>query len=184
MKIIDTDIVGLKILEPRVFEDSRGRFIKTFNNDFFMEHNLNIHIKETYYSLSHKDVIRGIHFQTPPFEHTKLVYVPSGKILDVVFDIRKNSPTYGKYFSMELSSDNAKVLIIPKGMAHGFKSLQDNTNVTYMQTACYAPNNDAGIRFDSIGFDWKCENPKLSERDISFETFSEFKTPFVFGENS
>ena len=102
MKIIETNISGLKILEPRVFEDSRGKFIKTFTNDFFIENNLDIHIKETYYSISHKDVIRGMHFQTPPYEHIKLVYVPAGKIIDVVLDIRKNSSTFGEYFSCEL----------------------------------------------------------------------------------
>ena len=136
MKIINTAIKGLKILEPRIFEDSRGKFIKTFTNDFFQENGLDIDIKETYYSISHKDVIRGMHFQTPPYEHIKLVYVPAGKIMDVVLDIRKNSPTFGGFFSCELSSDNGKVLIIPKGLAHGFKSLEDNTNVTYMQTSC------------------------------------------------
>lgn len=184
MKIIDTEISGLKIIEPRIFEDTRGKFIKTFTNDFFQENGLNIDIKESYYSISHKDVIRGMHFQTPPYEHVKLVYVPFGKIIDVVLDIRKDSPTYGKYFSIELSSDNGKIVIIPKGLAHGFKSLQDNTNVTYMQTTCYAPNNDAGIQFDSFGFEWKSENPKISDRDISFESFNAFKTPFIFGVNS
>lgn len=116
-KIIDTQIQGLKIIEPRIFEDDRGKFIKTFNSDFLIEHGLNIEIKETYYSISHKDVIRGMHFQTPPYEHIKLVYVPAGKIIDVVLDIRKNSDTFGEYFSCELSSDNGKVLIIPKGLA-------------------------------------------------------------------
>jgi dTDP-4-dehydrorhamnose 3,5-epimerase/CDP-3, 6-dideoxy-D-glycero-D-glycero-4-hexulose-5-epimerase len=183
MKIIETNILGLKILEPKIFEDSRGRFIKTFTNDFFIENNLDIDIKETYYSISHKEVIRGMYFQAPPYEHTKLVYVPTGKILDVVFDIRKNSLTFGQYFSCELSSHNGKVLIIPIGLAHGFKSLEDNTNVTYMQTTCYAPNNDMGIRYDSFGFDWQCNNPKLSDRDLSFKTLDEFETPFVFGEN-
>jgi len=182
MKIIDTHIEGLKILEPRIFEDSRGKFIKTFNNNFFKENNLNIEIKETYYSLSHKDVIRGMHFQTPPYEHIKLVYVSTGKIIDVVLDIRKSSPTFGKYFKAELSCANGKVLIIPKGLAHGFKSLENNTNVTYLQTTCYAPNNDSGIKYDSFGFDWDCETPQLSHRDLSFQTLDEFQTPFVFKE--
>lgn len=184
MNIIETNISGLKILEPKIFEDSRGKFIKTFTDDFFKYNGLNIKIKETYYSISHKDVIRGMHFQTPPYDHIKLVYVPAGKIIDVVLDIRRNSPTFGKYFQTELSSDNGKVLIIPKGLAHGFKSLQDNTNVTYMQTTCYAPNNDAGIKYDSFGFDWECESPKLSDRDFSFLTLEEFDSPFIFGENS
>jgi len=179
MKIINTQIDGLKILVPNVFEDNRGRFVKTFNDTFFKEHNLNIKIKETYYSLSNKNVIRGMHFQTPPDDHMKLVYVPHGKILDVVLDIREDSLTFGKYFSIELSSNNSKVLIIPKGLAHGFKSLEDNTNVTYMQTTCYSSNNDEGIRYDSFGFNWDCNYPKLSDRDFSFQVFNKFQTPFV-----
>lgn len=182
MKIIDTEISGLKVFEPRIFEDVRGKFIKTFTNDFFKENGLDIDIKETYYSISHKDVIRGMHFQTPPYDHSKLVYVPAGKIIDVVLDIRKNSPSYGKYFSIELSDENGKILVIPKGLAHGFKSLQDNTNVTYMQTTCYAPKNDGGIRYDSFEFDWNCECPKQSDRDQSFPSLDEFDTPFIFGE--
>lgn len=182
MKIIDTNIQGLKILEPKVFEDTRGKFIKTFTNDFFKTLNLNINIKETYYSISHKDVIRGMHFQTPPDEHIKLVYVPYGEIIDVVLDIRKNSPTYGKFFEIKLSAENRKVLIIPEGLAHGFKSLKNNTNVTYMQTSCYSPNNDKGINYSSFGFDWKCSNPNLSDRDLSFPSLNDFITPFTYRE--
>jgi len=184
MNIIETKIDGLKILEPKIFEDIRGKFIKTFNNDFFKENELNIDIKETYYSISNKNVIRGMHFQTPPADHVKLVYVPFGRIMDVVLDLRKKSPTYGQYFSTELSSINGKVLIIPKGLAHGFKSLENNTNVTYMQTSCYAPNNDEGIRYDSFGFDWQCDTPNFSDRDLSFKSFNEFDSPFTFKENS
>jgi dTDP-4-dehydrorhamnose 3,5-epimerase len=179
MKLIKTEIEGLLILEPNIFEDSRGKFIKTFTNDFFQENGLDINIKETYYSISNKDVIRGMHFQTPPYDHIKLVYVPYGSILDVILDIRKDSLTYGKYFSMELSSTNGKILIIPKGLAHGFKSLKDNTNVTYMQTTCYAPNNDGGIRFDSFGFDWKINIPLTSDRDLSFPKLKEFNSTFI-----
>ncbi len=182
MQILKTEIEGLMVLEPRVFEDSRGKFIKTFNDTFFHENGLDIEIKETYFSLSNKDVIRGMHFQTPPHAHIKIVYVPYGKILDVVLDLRADSPTYGKFYSLELSDENAKVLIIPKGLAHGFKSLQDNTNVTYMQTSGYAPENDGGVAYNSFGCDWQCENPQLSARDLNFERFSEFKTPFISGE--
>ena len=183
MNIVITPIEGLKILEPKVFQDLRGRFIKTFNDDFFKENGFNIEIKECYYSISHKDVIRGMHFQIPPYDHIKLVYVPNGAINDVVLDIRKGSPTYKKFFKIELSSENGKVLIIPKGLAHGFKSLQDNTNVIYMQTTCYSKEADEGIRFDSFGFDWECDNPKVSDRDLSFKTLDEFDSPFVFGDN-
>lgn len=179
---VETPINGLKILEPRIFEDTRGRFIKTYNDDFFQTHGLNLTIKETYYSISHKEVIRGMHFQTPPHDHIKVVYVPYGKIIDVVLDIRKNSPTYGKFFAIELSGENGKILIIPKGLAHGFKSLENNTNVTYMQTSCYAPDNDYGIHYDSFGFDWETSNPQLSDRDLAFPSLDTFRSPFIFGE--
>lgn len=184
MKIIETNISGLKILKPRAFEDSRGKLIKTFTHDFFKEHILNINIKETYYSISRKNVIRGMHFQTPPYDHIKLVYVPVGKVLDVVLDIRKKSPTFGQYFSCELTSNNANILMIPNGLAHGFKSLENNTNVSYMQTSCYAPHNDTGIRYDSFGFEWNCIDSKLSDRDRLFPMLHEFDSPFIFGENS
>ena len=184
LRLIETKISGLKVLEPRVFEDARGKFIKTYNDAFFKEHGLDIEIKESYYSISHKDVLRGMHFQTPPNDHLKLVYVPYGKIIDVVLDIRNDSPTYGESFEIELSSENSKVLIIPKGLAHGFKSLEDNTNVTYMQTSGYAPECDAGIRFDSFGYDWELTNAKMSERDLGFEGFNSFESPFIYGGNS
>ncbi|AXX92902.1 dTDP-4-dehydrorhamnose 3,5-epimerase [Malaciobacter molluscorum LMG 25693] len=179
MNIINTSIDGLKIFEPKIFEDERGTFIKTFNDEFFQKNGLNISIKETYCSISHKDVIRGMHFQTPPHEHLKVVYVSFGKILDVVLDIRKNSPTYGESFSIELSNINRKVLIIPEGLAHGFKSLVDNTNVICMQTSCYSPENDSGIRYDSFNFNWDCEKPIISKKDQQLSLFGDFKTPFV-----
>lgn len=182
MILAETSIQGLKILEPRIFEDSRGRFIKTYNSDFFQANGLNLNIHETYYSISNKGVIRGMHFQTPPHDHIKIVYVPNGKIKDVVLDIRENSPTYGHYFTIELSAENGKILIIPKGLAHGFKSLENNTNVTYMQTSCYAPDNDCGIHYNSFGFDWKISNPQLSDRDLSFPPLNTFSSPFVFGD--
>lgn len=184
MKIVQPPIAGLKILEPRLFQDARGKFVKTFTDDFFRANGLQIAVKESYFSISRENVIRGMHFQTPPHDHVKLVYVPYGKIIDVVLDIRKGSPSYGQYFAVELSAGNAKVLIIPRGLAHGFRSLQEGTNVTYMQTSCYAPENDAGIRYDSFGFDWECASPELSERDLAFPAFETFDSPFVFGENA
>lgn len=184
MKLLDTKIKGLKVFEPRIFTDPRGSFIKTFSQDFFKQHALDISIRESYFSLSQKDVIRGMHFQTPPFDHIKIVYVVQGSIVDVVLDLRKHSSTYGEYVDMELSEKNRKVLIIPKGLAHGFKSMEDHTNVVYLQTTCYAPDNDSGVRYDSFGYDWKVDSPLTSERDLSFETFSEFSTPFLFGDDT
>ena len=183
LKLLEVEISGLKILETGVFKDSRGKFTKIFNNDFFKENDLDIQIKESYYSTSHKGVIRGMHFQAPPQDHLKLVHVTSGKIVDVVLDIRKNSSTYGKTFDVELSAKNAKTLIIPKGLAHGFKSLEDNTNVIYMQTSGYAPECDMVIRFDSFGYDWGLTETKISERDLSFERFETFDSPFICEES-
>jgi len=180
MKIIEMSIKGLQILEPNVFKDNRGTFVKIFTDDFFKTYGLNLSIKESYYSISHRNVIRGMHFQIPPYDHVKLVYVPFGKILDVVLDLRKESPTYGKYSSIEISSDNGKVLVIPKGLAHGFKSLEDNTNVTYLQTTCYHQEYDFGIKYDSFNFDWNCIDPKISERDKNFIPFDTFHSPFIY----
>lgn len=178
MEFNKTDIEGLYLIKPRILEDERGKFIKTFHLDTLKEHGLKGDFKEGYYSTSQKDVLRGMHFQTPPHEHEKLVYVPSGAILDVVLDIRKNSPTYGKCVSQNLNADNGYIFYIPKGCAHGFLSLEDNTNVTYMQTTMYAPNNDGGINCHSFGFDWGIKNPIVSDRDLSFDAFSDFSTPF------
>jgi dTDP-4-dehydrorhamnose 3,5-epimerase/CDP-3, 6-dideoxy-D-glycero-D-glycero-4-hexulose-5-epimerase len=182
MRFVQTPIEGLMVFEPNLFTDVRGKFVKPYNDDFFRAHGLDITIKESYYSLSTKDVIRGMHFQTPPHDHIKIVYVPNGKIIDVVLDIRKGSPTFGIFFDIELSAENGKILIISKGLAHGFKSLEDNTNVTYMQTSCYAPENDFGIHYDSFGYDWGITQPSLSDRDASFVFLDEFDSPFVYGE--
>ena len=120
-----------------------------------------------------------MHFQIPPHEHHKLVFVNQGSIVDVVLDIRKNSPTYGKHFSCVLNADNGIALYIPKGMAHGFLAQEDNTIVNYMQTSLYSKECDKGIHYNSFGFNWKTTEPIVSERDLTFETFQNFKTPFL-----
>lgn len=183
MQFVQTAIEGLLIMEPRIFEDVRGRFIKTFHKETFAAEKLESEFVESYYSISQKGVIRGMHFQTPPHHHAKLVYVPQGRVTDVVLDIRKNSPTYGRSVAVELSAENGKALYIPKGLAHGFRSHEDGTNVTYLQTSMYAPNNDAGIRYDSFGFDWGDGEPVMSERDLAFDGFESFDSPFIYGEN-
>jgi len=180
MNIIDTEFDELFIIQHRVFSDDRGIFVKTFNQETFKSLGINLDIKERYYSISHKNVIRGMHFQTPPSDHVKLVTVLAGSITDVVLDIRKNSSTFGKYFEILISAEEGKTIHIPKGFAHGFKVLEDNTIVEYNQTTGYDQQNDAGIRYDSFGFNWKVENNPaiISERDLTFSTFSDFKTPF------
>jgi len=178
MKIIETTFSGLFILETINFQDERGGFQKLFNYNFFKENGLDADFKEFYYSVSQKDVIRGMHFQLPPFGHTKLVYVSKGSIKDVVLDIRKNSKTYGKAFSIELNQNKAQYLYIPSGFAHGFLSLEDDSIVNYAQTSCYSKENDCGIAQNSFGFNWEIDNPIISGRDLTFERFENFKSPF------
>jgi dTDP-4-dehydrorhamnose 3,5-epimerase/CDP-3, 6-dideoxy-D-glycero-D-glycero-4-hexulose-5-epimerase len=169
VEFYDTNIQGVKIIKCNLFKDDRGVFCKTFNEELFKQVEINMAIKESYYSISKKDVIRGMHFQSKPYEHEKLVYVANGKILDVVLDIRKDSPTYKKYLTIELTDDNGVIVFIPKGCAHGFKSLIDNTMVVYNVSTVYSAKHDKGIHYNSFGFDWEIKEPILSSRDLSFK---------------
>lgn len=178
MKIIKTQFEGLYIMETICFQDNRGGFQKLFNYDFFKQNGLDCDFKEFYYSVNKKNVLRGMHFQLPPFEHTKVVYVSFGRIKDVVVDLRKESFTFGKCFSIELDDQKAQYVYIPKGFAHGFISLKDNSVVNYAQTSCYSKDHDCGILHTSIDFDWGINNPIVSSRDLSFETLQNFKTQF------
>ncbi len=178
MELIRTNFEGLFIIQHEVFTDNRGLFVKTYNQGVFKKLGIDLNIKERYYSISQKNVIRGMHFQTPPEDHIKLVTVISGKILDVILDIRKKSPTFGKTISIEIEFGEGKTIYIPKGFAHGFAALEDNTIVEYNQTTGYAPNNDAGIKYNSFGFEWGIAKPIISERDNSFISLSNFVTPF------
>lgn len=178
MELITTPFEGLFILKTTCFEDSRGGFQKLFNRNFFMENKLECDFDEIYYSINKKGVIRGMHFQTPPHEHVKLVYVSRGHILDAVVDIRKNSSTYGKHFTIDLNADDGKYLYIPKGFAHGFASLEDGSVVNYAQTSCYSPDNDCGIRYDGCNIRWPFDNPIVSARDLTFKPIYDFNSPF------
>ena len=152
MKTEITSIEGVFIIENFKAEDNRGRFVKTFNKKEFLKNNLSIDIKESYYSTSKKNVIRGMHSQLPPHDHYKLVYVAHGSILDVVIDLRHKSKTFKNIVSVELSSDNGKSIFIPKGCAHGFKSLEDGTITIYNVSSGYEPEFDEGIRYNSFNF--------------------------------
>ena len=178
MRIEDTFISGLKLIHLNEFKDQRGSFIKVFNEDFFKDNGLVTDFKESYFSISAKNVIRGMHFQVPPAEHTKLVYINSGKILDVVLDLRKASETFGQSFSVELNISNPIMVYIPVGCAHGFLSLEDNTMVTYLQSSCYDNNYDAGIKYDSFRFEWPIKNATVSFRDSNFISFTDYLSPF------
>jgi dTDP-4-dehydrorhamnose 3,5-epimerase len=178
MEIIKTPFQGLYVLQTNHFEDNRGAFQKLFNEEFFKANGLACDFKEIYYSVNKKNVIRGMHFQTPPADHVKMVHVSRGSIVDVVVDIRKESPTYGQCFSIQLDDQKGQYLYIPKGFAHGFLSLQDDTIVNYAQTSCYDKEHDGGVASDSIGYDWGVESPIRSGRDLTFPTLSDFKSPF------
>lgn len=179
MKKIETPFHGLYILETNNFVDARGSFQKLFNEEFFKENKLEGNFKEIYYSVNRKGVVRGMHFQTPPHDHAKLVYVSRGRILDAVVDIRKGSQTYGRHFRIELDDEGGRYLYIPRGFAHGFASLEEGSIVNYAQTSCHAPACDSGIMYDSCGIEWPFDNPIVSGRDLTFEKLSGFKTPFI-----
>lgn len=179
MQIQETFIAGLFLVTPRVMPDRRGHFAKIFHAETFEKNRLRIDFRETYYSASHKNVVRGMHFQSPPHDHAKLVYVPAGQIQDVVLDLRKTSPTFGKHFTAELNADQGLALYIPQGCAHGFCSLADNTIVTYLQTTEYAPNHDHGIRYNSFGCQWRTDGePIISDRDLSFPALASWEPVF------
>ncbi|MBS1584762.1 MAG: dTDP-4-dehydrorhamnose 3,5-epimerase family protein [Bacteroidetes bacterium] len=159
-------------------KDERGFFTKSFHDTLLKAAGINFVLKESYFSLSKKDVIRGMHFQTPPHQHSKIVFCPQGAILDVIIDLRKGSATYGQYCVQELSAENHLAYYIPEGFAHGFKALTDDAITYYLVSSEYSREHDTGIRFDSFGFDWQTEKPIISARDLSFEKITNFGTPF------
>lgn len=179
MKFLEIELPGVYIIEPDIFKDERGIFIKTFHEMAFKERGLECNFKESFYSISKKGVIRGMHFQIPPYDHAKLIYVTSGKIVDIILDIRKELPTYGKYVAIELSSENGRILYVPKGCAHGFLAFEDNSTVIYLQTTIHSAEHDKGIRWDSFGMDWGIENPIISKRDMGFSKFENFDSFFT-----
>tara|TARA_B100001059_G_C17809859_1_gene571597 strand:+ start:228 stop:770 length:543 start_codon:yes stop_codon:yes gene_type:complete len=180
MTIEKTIFDGVLIINNFNVNDIRGQFVKTFNKNEMKLKGINFEIRESYYSTSNQNVIRGMHFQLPPHDHQKLVFVPKGSILDVVIDLRKHSKTYKKYFSIELSESNKKSIFIPKGFAHGFKSLENDTITVYNVSTEYHSNFDEGIKFDSFSFNWGSKNHTISTRDKEFESLESFSTSNPF----
>lgn len=179
MEIIEATISGLKVVIPRVFDDNRGSFFKTYQKTAFKEFGWDsIEWKEEYFSLSHKGVVRGMHFQTSPHDHEKIVTCLRGAVLDVVVDLRKYSPTFKRVESFELTGENHVQLLIPKGCAHGFLSLEDETLMFYKVSSEYSPNHDKGILWNSVDFVWPVEDAIVSERDQRHPRIEEYETPF------
>ena len=162
----------LKTLESFQFKDYRGEFTKIFSNGIF-QYGFN-KVDEFYYSISNKDVIRGMHFQLPPFENYKLVHVIRGSIEDVVLDLRKESQTYLQTSKIELNEKNKLAIIIPPGIAHGFKALEDNTTVVYLSSQVFSNSHDSGIKYNSFNYNWGIKHPIVSGKDKKLLTLNEF----------
>lgn len=180
IEITSSNIKGLYVIRTKLFNDDRGSFRKVFNHDIFKANGICADFKEFYYSKSRKGTVRGMHFQIPPADCDKLIYLSKGTILDVSIDLRISSPTFGTVFSIPIDDSSGTALYLPKGVAHGFKALEDDSILNYAQTFCYSKEHDTGILYSSIDFDWQIENPIISERDLSFPSLSEFtkKNPF------
>ena len=180
MKINKTLIEDLLIIEPQLFKDDRGFFYESYNKKYLDEFISVVFVQENE-SKSNKGVVRGLHFQIPPFEQNKLVKCINGNILDVTVDLRKNSKTYGKSFSIELSSENNKQLFVPKGFAHGFQVLSENAIVSYKVDNYYNPKSESGIIWNDkdLSIDWNLDlKPILSKKDLKLNSFKDLKSPF------
>ncbi|MDK2908469.1 MAG: dTDP-4-dehydrorhamnose 3,5-epimerase [Bacteroidales bacterium] len=183
MEIIETSIPGLLIIKPQVFEDDRGYFFESYNRQKFLQAGIAVDFVQDNESKSQKGVLRGLHFQRPPFAQGKLVRVMKGSVLDVAVDLRKGSPTYGKWESIILSDSNKFMYWIPAGLAHGFLTLADGTVFFYKCTNIYNKESEGSIRWNDpdLNIDWKWEGePILSAKDKVAPFFREFDSPFVF----
>lgn len=178
MKFIKTDIEGLYLVEGNKFRDSRGLFCKIYQTSEFSINGIDYSISEHYFSTSHKGVIRGMHFQTPPYPQAKLVYVICGKIFDVILDLRKQSKTYKEFRSFELRSGSSTSIFIPVGCAHGFQSLEDNTITVYLQSNEFNAKSDSGINPLSLGIKWPVPDYILSDKDRRAVCIDDYVSPF------
>ena len=182
MQVIKTAIDGLFIIEPRIFKDARGYFFESFSQREFEEKVGPINFVQDNESMSQYGVMRGLHFQRPPFTQSKLVRCVKGAVLDVAVDIRKGSPTYGQHVAVELSEENHLQFFVPRGFAHGFSVLTETAVFQYKCDNFYAPQADDGISIldDSLGIDWRIPTAKaiLSEKDTKHPLLKDFETPF------
>jgi len=180
MKVTETNINGLLVIEPNIFEDSRGHFFESYNSNEFRKLGILTSFVQDNQSFSHKGVLRGLHFQSPPHQQVKLMKVVNGSIMDVAVDLRKNSKTYGEYYSVMLSNENKTMLYIPSGFAHGFVTLEYNTVVQYKCSNYYNKLSEGCILWDDkdINIDWGVDNPTISDKDKVGLNFKNFKTPF------
>jgi dTDP-4-dehydrorhamnose 3,5-epimerase len=187
MEVIKTDIEGLVIIEPKVFKDARGYFFESFSQREFEQKVRKVNFVQDNESMSSYGVMRGLHFQCPPYSQSKLVRCVKGRVLDVAVDIRKGSPTYGKHVAVELTEDNHRQFFVPRGFAHGFAVLSETAVFQYKCDNFYAPEADGGISIkdESLGIDWQIptESALLSEKDLKHLCLKDFDSPFDYNEN-
>ena len=184
MPFIQTPVPGLLVFEPKVFEDGRGYFFESFNSKTFAAEGIDMHFVQDNQSSSLYGVIRGLHYQLNPHAQAKLIRVLVGKILDVAVDIRKGSPTFGKSFSIELSAENKKQLLVPRGFAHGFSVLSEHAEVLYKCDAFYNKDSEGGILYNdkTINVDWKIPAGKeiVSDKDLQLPVFAACQNNFEY----
>lgn len=180
MNLVDEPLPGVKIFKPFIFHDERGEFVKTFHESQLADLGIAFNLKEEFFSISNAGVIRGMHFQRPPFAHQKFVYCIQGAVIDVVLDLRTTSPTYGRFSAFELSAQNRHVVHIPHGFAHGFLSLKDQSILIYKTDMVHSPEHDAGVLWSGFGYEWPTGNttPIVSSRDSSFPSLAGLSSPF------
>ncbi|MFT7101629.1 MAG: dTDP-4-dehydrorhamnose 3,5-epimerase [Bacteroidia bacterium] len=180
MKLIETGIDSLLIVQSKVFHDSRGFFFEGYSKSTWADAGLDLDIVQTNISESQGDVVRGLHFQNPPYAQGKLIRVLKGAVLDVAVDLRKDSKSYGKHFAIELNEDNKDALWVPPGFAHGFKTLSDNTLFYYDCTGPYHKEAEGSLLWNDpdLNINWEIENPILSEKDAGAPTFKNFESQF------
>ena len=179
IEIAPGKIEGVRIMRPTERCDQRGRFVKILQEDVFSKHGIPTAYAEQYYSVSENNVLRGLHFQTPPHDHHKLVTCIEGDVFDVIVDLRKGSLTYGQHQSFALNGANGDSVFVPSGCAHGFYVRSKSATMFYNVTTLYVASHDTGIRWDSAGVSWPSARPVVSDRDRLFPALAEFDTPFV-----
>jgi len=184
MPFINTEFAGLLIFEPKIWEDDRGYFFESYNQKMFSQESISINFVQDNQAKSEYGVIRGLHYQLEPFAQTKLIRVLSGSILDVAVDIRKNSPTYGKVFTIELSAENKKQLLVPKGFAHGYSVISSVAEVFYKCDEFYNKDSEGGIAYNDpiLNIDWKINNADsiVSQKDLNHPDWERCKNNFLY----